>query len=420
MNGPAAPCPSWLQRRFAQAGGSVPFSQFMAWALHDPEHGAYGSGRLRVGPEGDFVTSANLGPDFSALLGHQVVQWLRDLARTHPTETLSIVDVGPGEAELTCDLIDHLASELPDLMPRLEMVLIEINPGMEQRQRDRLSKHQSSRDRLQRMKHRWTSISDLRAEPIRGVLIAHELFDAFPVERLVLRNGHLQRQTVQLLTGKKSERTLVWGDEPIPADLQRRIDSTLLATGIALPPEDAEEGWTTEWHDHCAAWFKKASEALIDGHLLIVDYALEAHRYYTSHRSRGTLVAYRNQQANNDVLNRAGEQDLTAHLCIESLVHQATSNGWNLEGECRQGQALLALGLAERIASLQNLEGHEIAEGFKRREALLRLVDPACLGEFRWLSLFRSNNTLKSNQSREKSRFLCEPSSLSPSKPGTP
>ena len=255
MTGPAAPCPLWLQQRFEQSGGSVPFSQFMDWALHDPEHGAYGSGQLKIGKSGDFATSATLGPDFSALMGCQLVQWLRTLALNHPTGTLSIVEVGPGEAELSCDLIDHLAEHLPELMHRLELVLVEINPGMEQRQRKRLGRHQDSRNSQPLLPHRWTSLSELKTSPVIGVLIAHELLDAFPVERLELVDGQLRRQTVHLYQEDACGVNLHWGTEPIPKELQERINKTLSATQIALPPPDVEDGWTTEWHDACACWF---------------------------------------------------------------------------------------------------------------------------------------------------------------------
>ena len=409
MTGPAAPCPLWLHQRLKQLGGSVPFSQFMAWALHDPKHGAYGSGQLKIGKGGDFVTSATLGPDFSALMACQLVQWLRTLALNHPTETLSIVEVGPGEAELSCDLIDYLSEQLPDLIHRLELVLVEANPGMEQRQRKRLEQHQSSHESQQRLPHRWTSLSDLKTCPVIDVLIAHELLDAFAVERIVLNDGRLRRQIVQLQQGSDGEKRLHWGTEPIPQELQERMDATLSATQIALPPEDAEDGWTTEWHDECADWFAEASEAFIAGHLLVVDYALEAHRYYSAPRGEGTLMAYQNQRASDNVLVDAGKQDLTAHLCLETVVHQATSNGWTLEGQCRQGEALLALGLAERFSSIQQLPGHQLAEVLQRREALLRLVDPACLGEFRWLSFLRFNPLLPNSGTGERSQFLQEP-----------
>ncbi len=412
MTGPAAPCPLWLQQRFDQSGGSVPFSQFMAWALHDPEHGAYGSGQLRIGKDGDFVTSATLGPDFSALMSCQLVQWLRTLALNHPTETLSIVEVGPGEAELSCDLIDHLAEHLPDLMHRLELVLVETNPGMELRQRHRLEQHQNSRQSQSLFPQRWTSLSELKTSPVIGVLIAHELLDAFPVERLELMDGRLCRQTVHLQREHSGAVGLHWGTEPIPQALQERMNSTLSATQISLPPPDAEDGWTTEWHDACAGWFAEASEALIAGHLLVVDYALEAHRYYSARRREGTLMAYQNQRASHSVLVEAGQQDLTAHLCLETMVHQATTNGWFLEGQCRQGEALLALGLAERFSSLQQLPGNQLAEVLQRREALLRLVDPACLGEFRWLSFLRFNPLVPSTDTGERSQFLREPTGI--------
>lgn len=415
MTGPAAPCPQWLQQRLDQSGGSVPFSQFMAWALHDPEHGAYGSGQLKIGKGGDFVTSATLGPDFSALLAGQLVQWLQHLAVHHPNETISVVEVGPGEAELSCDLIDHFADQLPDLSSRLELVLVEANPGMEQRQRKRLEQHQDCDGSDPPIRHRWSSLSELKTSPVIGVVIAHELLDAFPVERLKLVGGELCRQRVELLHGKDGDGGLHWAVEPIPQALQERIHSTLSATEVVLPPNDAEEGWTTEWHDECALWFSEAAEALKSGHLLVVDYALEAHRYYSAARREGTLMAYRNQRASHNVLLDAGKQDLTAHLCLETLIHQASTNGWILEGQCRQGEALLALGLAERFSNLQKLPGHQLAELLQRREALLRLVDPACLGEFRWLSFLRDNPLTPNSWTGERSQYLQEPQSISAS-----
>jgi len=98
-------CPAWLLDRLRQSGGEVPFSLFMHWALHDPDHGAYGSGRLAVGPKGDFTTSPSLGEDFAELLVDQLVEWLQALAEFHPDDRLSVVDVGPGEGTLTAQLI---------------------------------------------------------------------------------------------------------------------------------------------------------------------------------------------------------------------------------------------------------------------------------------------------------------------------
>ena len=136
-------------------------------------------------------------------------------------------------------------------------------------------------------------------------------------------------------------------------------------------------------------WFAAAAAAVDAGVLLVIDYALEAQRYYTARRSQGTLMAVRAQQAGLSPLDQAGEQDLTAHLCIEVVDEAATRNGWVVGDQTKQGEALLALGLAQRLHALQHLPGQDLAKALQRREALLRLVDPAGLGAFRWLTYLR-------------------------------
>ena len=112
-------------------------------------------------------------------------------------------------------------------------------------------------------------------------------------------------------------------------------------------------------------------------------------------------------QLHNNVLFEPGNWDITSHLCVETLLYYAKKNYWNILGTTRQGQALLALGLAERLYSLQTLPIDQLDIAFARREALLRLVDPAGLGEFRWLA-FEINNQLTKNQTRifMNSKFL--------------
>jgi SAM-dependent MidA family methyltransferase len=123
--------------------------------------------------------------------------------------------------------------------------------------------------------------------------------------------------------------------------------------------------------------------------LLVIDYAHEAWRYYAPQRANGTLMAYRGQQASDDPLQQPGHWDLTAHLCIESLEAAGVATGWSLLGQRRQGEALLALGLAQRLHGLQHQSADQLADLLSRREALLRLVDPMALGDFRWLAFSR-------------------------------
>jgi SAM-dependent MidA family methyltransferase len=385
-----------LASRLERAGGSVPFQTFMAWALHDPSHGAYGNGSLRIGPSGDFATAPSLGPEFAALLAPQLADWLMALAELnagaqppansvasgspppsageaaaeHP---LALIEAGPGEGSLALQLAQALAEGWPALARRCELVLLEPNPGMEARQRQLLA--------ASPLPVRWSDAAALAAAPLRGVLLAHEVLDALAVERIVQRGERWHRQRVALERGG-----LRWQvGEPLEAELEPQ----LRALGLLSPEGRANrgEGWCTELHPQLEPWLRQAAAGLEQGWLLVIDYALEAWRYYAPQRADGTLMAYRQQRAGADPLADAGRCDLTAHVCLDSLERAAAATGWRWRGSCRQGEALLALGLAARLERLQHQPDVPLPELLQRREALLRLVDPGCLGDFRWVAL---------------------------------
>ncbi|MFO8238722.1 MAG: SAM-dependent methyltransferase [Prochlorococcaceae cyanobacterium] len=383
--------PGWLQQRLEAVGGTVPFSTYMDWVLHDPLHGAYGSGRLRIGPAGDFATAPSLGPDFAALLAPQLADWLGELATAGPGP-LAVVETGPGEGSLAADLAAELVAGWPALARRCELVLVEPNPGMAERQRQRLAGCA--------LPCRWSSFAALTATPLRGVLLAHEVLDALPVERISWDGAGWRRQQVALTAAPESSEpassppagaalALSWG-EPLTAELRALLEP-LQARGLLGPDRERQPGWCSELHAAVGPWLQEAAGALSAGTLLVIDYALEARSYYAPQRSAGTLIAYRAQRASGDPLLEPGACDLTAHLCIDSLQEAAAAAGWQPLGHCRQGQALLALGLAERLHGLQGLQAGALAEALGRREALLRLVDPHALGDFRWLAFARGS-----------------------------
>ena len=377
------PCPPWLSQRLRAAGGAVPFALYMQWALHDPQHGAYGSGRLQVGPAGDFATSPSLGPDFAALLAPQVAQWLQQLdAAAGPVERLSLIEAGPGEGDLAADLAAELVTTCPALCERLELVLIEPNAGMATRQRQRL--------RACPLPLRWTSFAALAASPVHGVLLAHEVLDALPVERVIWSGSRWRRQMVVLHEDPTHGPSLrLAPGQPLEPHADAALLSQLQLRGLEDGQRDLPPGWTTELQTEMPGWLAEAAAALQDGVLLVIDYALEAWRYNAPARADGTLMAYRSQRASSDPLLEPGCWDLTAHLCLESLDAAARESGLIPLGQRRQGEALLALGLSARLVQLQQLPSVQLGAALAAREALLRLVDPASLGEFRWIAYAR-------------------------------
>ena len=395
----------------------MPFRTYMQWALHDPEHGAYASGRLQVGPSGDFATSPSLGPDFAALLAPQIAEWLQALPGDAP---LALVETGPGEGQLALQLAKELNAGWPELAARTTLLLVEPNAGMAERQRQRLAACP--------LPCRWLSFAELAAAPVQGVMLAHEVLDALAVERIVWDGALWRQQLVALHEDPEAEPSLRL--EP-GESLEPQAAAPLDALGLAQPGTQRPPGWTTELHPEQAPWLVEAAAGLAAGQLLVVDYAHEAWRYYAPQRSNGTLMAYRRQQACDNPLLEPGHWDLTAHLCLETLISAAEASGWSALGQRRQGEALLALGLAQRLHGLQqaprataaadglhrqadaaHLEA-DLSELLRRREALLRLVDPTALGDFRWIAFQRrSAEALASGDSPARARlplFLQDP-----------
>ena len=62
--------------------------------------------------------------------------------------------------------------------------MIEINQGMVDRQKNRLSSISS-------LPFRWSSFEELNRNPVVGVILAHEILDALPVERIILKEEKL-------------------------------------------------------------------------------------------------------------------------------------------------------------------------------------------------------------------------------------
>ena len=398
MIDPTARCPNWLTDRIIDCGGSISFHKYMDLVLNDPKNGFYSTGSLRIGKDGDFCTSPSLGNDFARLLAIQVVDWLSDLEKAGiEYEVFSVVEMGPGEGTLSRDLIVAISEIAPALISKIEFILVELNIGMRKRQEKVVGN-------LEGFNYRWSNIEDLILSPVTGVVIANEVLDAFPVERLVFTEKKVFRQGVSL---KKvtDEYFLEFVDLSPTKEIMEFIKDSNSLLNIEFPPKDICGRWVTEWHCDVQIWFKKLSQILLNGTLLVVDYAIESKRYYSLIRKDGTLISYRNQKANSNILKDPGLSDITAHLCVESTINYALNNGWKFIGETRQGQALLALGLSKFLHSLQNTSNQNLSAALNRRESLLRLVDPMGLGEFRWLAFQRDN----SDNLNFGSRFLEEP-----------
>ena len=361
---------SWLVERLQACDGPQSFVQVMDWLLNDPNHGYYGSGQVRFGAKGDFVTAPTQGPVFAELLRRQLWPCLEALA-SHPGP-LTLIEWGPGDGQLLRDLFAGITTEPPAWLDRLELVLVESSPALRARQQQTLAGIA--------LPMQWCSPQQLADTPRRGVILAHELLDALPVQRFGLHNGCWH----EWLVGLDEQQLPHWqiGDHLAESVVQQLEQLGLSSDGGGRP-----EGWSSEWCPVLAPWLAQARACLSQGWLLAIDYAMPASRYYAPSRDGGTLLACRDQSTSSELLRDPGLMDLTAHVCTTLVEQLGVKVGWSWQGAALQGEVLLQLGLAQEISLLSEPGPMPLDERLSRREQLLRLVDPHLLGGFWWLLL---------------------------------
>lgn len=339
--------------------GPLTFAAYQELCLYHPEHGYYATGPERSGRGGDFVTSPELDPAFGEL-------WARAFAEVDAalgsSETFWIVEIGPGEGGFAEAVLGALPAPLAR---RTRYVLVERIPALAARQRSRLG--------AVARPGRITWATDLSgvAAP-EGVVFANEVLDNAPV--------HLVEGTasgvVELYVGvERGTLRLVPGPPSPPAA------AALAAGGITLEP-----GWRAELAVGAAGLARDCARALGRGALFFVDYGLDAAG--RAARPAGTLVAHSAGRADDDLLSRPGERDLSSRVDWDAVAAALAAEGLEVLPRVTQRHALKRLGADRLQESLRAEHAERLAAGdgvgavraLSRRQALAALTDPGGLG----------------------------------------
>jgi SAM-dependent MidA family methyltransferase len=330
--------------------GPMPFARFMELALYDPDGGYYRSAEARPGRGGDFVTAPELHPIFGEVLGRAVEEAWETLGRPEP---FVVREHGAGEGALALAM-------LPTLPLAIRYAPVEIDD----RRVATLNEH------LERAR-----LADRLAEPegpFDGVVIANEVLDALPVHRVRQVGGGLRELAVDM--GEDGEFVEVEVEPTTPALAGRLADE-----GIELV-----EGQTAEICLALGDWMATTAAPLRRGLVLLIDYGYPAAELYDPVRRRdGTLRAYVRHQVTDDPYRFVGRQDLTAHVDLTAVERAAHAAGLVTVGITTQAEALMGLGIEDRLRAIQADPATTIEEYTLLRSALLRLLDPAAMGRFR-------------------------------------
>ena len=336
--------------------GPMSFARFMELALYDPDGGYYRSAEARPGRAGDFLTAPELHPIFGELLARAVAQASDGLGRPDP---FVIAEYGVGDGALAEPMLAALRAT--SVWAALRYAPVDVDERRLASLRDRLSAAGLA-DRL-----------DLEPNhPVDGLVIANEVLDALPVHRVRRRGKRLRELAVAVdAEGAFSEVEI---DPTTP-----RIAERLETEGVRLV-----HGQTAEVCLELDRWIAEVAGRLRRGLLLLIDYgAIAAELYDPSRRRDGTLRAYVRHQVHDDPYRFVGRQDLTAHVDVTAVEAAAHAAGLSKVGITTQAEALMGLGIEDRLRQIQADPGTTIEAYTELRAALMRLLDPAAMGRFR-------------------------------------
>jgi SAM-dependent MidA family methyltransferase len=365
--------PSLLDRIRAEirGRGPIPFSRFMELALYDADGGYYAAGPERLGPRGDYVTASDVGRWFGRCLARQLGEIDRALGTLAP---FAVVELGAGRGLLARDTLDALAELEPDLHRRARFVLVDASAAMREAAAALVPEA------------RVAAPADL-GSGYRGAVVAVELFDALPVDR-VRRRGRL----LEVCVGVDSAGELIERERPA----RDAVAAWAERYGAA-----AADGTEAEVCLALDAQVAAIARALDRGVVLIVDYGDEAARLYGPGRERGTLLAYRAHATSEDFLAEPGRRDLTAHVNFTALADSARAHGLDVLGSTTQDRFLIANGILEAFEQRTRSDVHD-PRRVKQRLQALALVHPSGMGRaFRVLALSKGCDAAPS-----RGRFL--------------
>jgi SAM-dependent MidA family methyltransferase len=344
--------------------GPITFARFMALALYDPEGGYYRSDQARPGRAGDFLTAPELHPIFGATLATGLLEIWERLGRPDP---FVIQEHGAGAGALALAILAAARDEAPAFAATIQYVPVEAD----ERRIDALRESLASAG-LGRHLHDDRADAGPRPEPFTGVVIANEVLDALPVHRVRRRGDRLVELGVTVgPDGALTEAEM----EPTTASLAGR----LAAEGIVL-----DDGQTAEICLELDAWVAAAAAPLGRGVALLIDYGAPARELYDPRRRPdGTLRAYVRHQVHDDPYRHVGRQDLTAHVDVTAVERAAHAVGLATLGITTQAEALVGLGIGERLVAIQADPGTTFEAYALLRSAMVRLLDPSAMGRFR-------------------------------------
>ena len=331
-----------LRTHIAQAGGWVPFDDWMGQALYAPGLGYYaaGSAKLAVGGQtasGDFVTAPELTPLFAKTIAFQVAQVLQSI------NSVDVLEFGAGSGALAEGVLEALA--MLGIPARYQ--IIEVSADLRARQQVKLARFGEH--------VRWLDELPLHFE---GCVLANEVLDAMPVQAFGwTETGGLVERGVSVA----QDGAFVWAERPAGMVLEHQVSQRM----PAMP------GYHSEINLQGEAWVRAMGGWLLRGAAFLIDYGFPRSEFYHPQRAAGTLMCHFRHHSHADPFWAPGVQDITAHVDFTAMADAALEGGLDVLGYTSQARFLMNSGLMQLLGHLDPSDAQAYAQAIAPVQKLL-------------------------------------------------
>lgn len=336
-------------RELIRREGAITFHDWMKAALYDPSGGYYQrSDHTRWGREGDYRTS----PERSELFAATFAQYFACLH--DQLNGLTIVECGAGNGSFASGVLSNLRDQSPSIFTGTRYIVYDVSDDALGRARERLAEFD---DRVQFYSD-WNLVS-----VNRGIYFANELFDAFPVHRIIKTSANISELYVTVDANDRFD----WTTGPLSTP---RLAEFLRTHRLVLANDQI-----IEINLGIDDWLTQVATKLAHGFLVTVDYGAEAVDLYDSlHRPEGTLRGFARHDFVDNLLAQPGEYDLTTTVNWTQVKTVSANLGFQVLEFASQDKFLLKAGLLDqleyRLSSAQT-EAEKSALTIGAREMIL-------------------------------------------------
>jgi len=306
--------------------GKITFADYMELALYHPEYGYYTSGKEKIGKRGDYYTNSDVHSVFGELIARQLEQMWRLLG----SNRFTVVEIGAGKGWLCHDILNHIKNEYPEFFEKIDYKIVEISRDLIERQSDTLKGFEE--------KVSWESFSEdgFSFSPIEGCFLSNEFVDSLSVHQVIVEDNYLKEIYVTTTDGVLCEKI----DELSNPELENYFKELNI---------NLKDGQRAEVNLKALDWVKNISRCLNRGFVITIDYGHLAEEFYSEERCSGTLMCYFEHTTSENPYERIGNQDITSHVNLSSIIEAGIKSGLSTTGFVRQSNFLIALGILNKM-----------------------------------------------------------------------